>query len=241
MSNRSDDAPESGETGNSQLDEQTVADYLRRHAGFFQDKPALLADMRIPHDTGDAVSLVERQIAALRESAQRQQKQLDGLIGIARENDRLNQQLHRLILGIFECGNLGDLLDLVALRLQEDFSADMVAIRLLSVPMNKGNKDRPELVKEPKAFQGLFQHLLSAGKPYCGRLKAEQLEALFSQHADAVGSVALLPLGEKGKVGLLAICSYNESRFQSGADTAFLVRMTEVIAAVLSCYLKEPG
>lgn len=216
-------------------------DYLRHHTEFFQDKPMLLADMRIPHDAGGAVSLVERQIGALRESSQRQQKQLDGLIDIARENDRLNEQLHRLILGIFECGNLGDLLDLVALRLQEDFSADMVAIRLLSAPMNKANNARSELVKEPEAFQKLFQHLLSAGKPFCGRLKAEQLEALFGQHADAVGSVALLPLGEKGSVGLLAICSYNESRFQPGADTAFLVRMTEVIAAVLSAYLKVPG
>lgn len=230
--------PESGLTGDGELDDQAVADFLRRNPDFFQDKPALIADLRVPHDAGGAVSLVERQIATLRENTQRQQKQLDGLIEIARENDRLNEQLHRLILGIFECGNLSDLLDLVTQRMQVDFSADMVAIRLLSTPMNDNSKGRPEWVKEPEAFKELFQHLLTAGKPYCGRLKSAQLEALFGQHADTAGSIALLPLGEKGQLGLLAICSYDGSRFQAHADTAFLVRMTEVIAAVLSGYLQ---
>ena len=47
------------------IGEQDVADYLRRHPDFFEDKPTLLADLRVPHATGTAVSLVERQVAVL--------------------------------------------------------------------------------------------------------------------------------------------------------------------------------
>lgn len=242
MSSQNNDAPKSGlaSADHKVIDERVVAEYLRRHPEFFQDKPSLLADLRIPHHSGGAVSLVERQIAALRDSNERLQKQLDSLIQIARENDRLNEQLHRLTLGVMDCGNLADLLELVAERLREDFAADLIAIRLLTPPLNENYSLRLEVVQEPELFRERFQRLLGAGKPYCGRLKSEQLEVLFGEHADAVGSVALLPLGYRGDVGLLAICSYDSRRFQSNADTAFLVRMAEVISAALLTHLQTP-
>lgn len=221
------------------LDEQAVADYLRQHTNFFENKSALLTDLRIPHDAGGAVSLVERQIATLRDNNQRQQKQLDSLIEIARENDRLNERLHRLMLGVMACSDLAELLDLVARGLRDDFAADLVSIRILSTPQQQDISARAEFVEDQEAFRELFGTVLTSGKPYCGRLKIAQLVALFGEHADEVGSSALLPLGKRGAAGLLAICSYNESRFHTGADTAFLTRMGEVISSALISQLAK--
>jgi uncharacterized protein YigA (DUF484 family) len=234
--------PDSDRAGGAAVDEQAVVNYLRRHPTFFDDKPSLLTDLRIPHHTRGAVSLVERQVVALRDTTARQQKQLDSLIQIARENDRLNEQLHRLILGILSCGNLADLLDLVHTRLREDFSADLVALRLVCPPRQARPVQREEFVTDSAAFRARFQPVLAAGKPYCGRPRREQLETLFgAQLASAVGSLALLPLGERGAIGLTAICSYEMSRFQPGVDTAFLGRMAEVFSAALTPHLQLPA
>lgn len=223
--------------GQPGIGEQEVADYLRRHPHFFEDKPTVLADLRIPHHAGSAVSLVERQVAVLRDSNVSLQEQLNGLIHIARENDRLNTLLHRFTLKLMGSLQLAELLDLIIDGLRQDFSADLLVLRLLKPPRDESCLERAEFVADVDGFCGPFQRLLSAGKPYCGRLKTEQLQALFLSQADDVASSALLPLGSRGEWGLLAIGSFDRDRFHPGADTAFLGRMAEVVSAALGRHL----
>lgn len=220
-----------------QVGEQGVADYLRRHPDFFEDKSSLLADLRIPHHVGNAVSLIERQIQALRDSNESRQAQLDALIQIARENDALNYRLHQLTLQLMGCDELDSMLSIITNRLRKDFSADLVEICLLSLPVNETHAALPEFITDVDAFHGQFQRLLGVGKPFCGRLKSEQLKLLFGDRADAIGSSALLPLGKDGRMGLLAIGSFERSRFSVGADTDFLLRMTEIISVALKKHL----
>ncbi|HBS43157.1 MAG TPA: DUF484 domain-containing protein, partial [Oceanospirillales bacterium] len=49
------------------LTEADVIQYLEDHRDFFIGKDELLADMRIPHDSGPATSLIERQLAVQRD------------------------------------------------------------------------------------------------------------------------------------------------------------------------------
>lgn len=241
MSNQETTVSESEKIVQS-VDEQGVADYLRRHPDFFEDKPTLLADLRIPHSTGSAVSLVERQVAVLRDSNADLKGQLEGLIQVARENDKLNSLLHKLTLRLIDSDKLSDLLALIEARLHRDFSADLVAVRLLPAPRDIAFASCPEFVADADAFCGLFQRLLSTGKPYCGQLKTEQLEALFGERAGEIASSAVLPLsrrngGGQGELGLVAIGSFERDRFHTRVDTAFLVRMSEVIASTLARHL----
>jgi uncharacterized protein YigA (DUF484 family) len=219
------------------IDEQGVADYLRRHPGFFEDKPTLLADLRVPHTAGAAVSLVERQVAVLRESNANLHKQLEGLLHVARTNDTLNALLHKFTLRMVKCESLDTLLDLVSKKLRQDFSADMVAVCLLAKPKDKSLASHAAFLADADAFRGLFQRLLGAGKPYCGQLKKEQLDALFGEQAEGVLSSAVLPLGMGGELGIVAIGSFERDRYHTDVDTAFLQNMSEVIAATLGKHL----
>ena len=72
---------------------------------------------------------------------------------------------------------------------------------MLSSPQDTSLATGPEFVTDVDAFCGLFQRLLSSGKPYCGQLKAEQLEALFGEQAGEVGSTALMPLSRRNGGG----------------------------------------
>ena len=219
------------------LGEQGVADYLRRHPGFFEDKPTLLADLRVPHTAGAAVSLVERQVTVLRERNANLQSQLDGLLQVARANDKLNALLHKFTLRMIECESLDVLLDLLSKKLRQDFSADLVAIRLLAEPKEKAPASREAFPTDADAFRGLFQRLLGGGKPYCGQLKKEQLDALFGEHAEEVSSSAVLPMGLGGELGMVVIGGYERDRYHTDVDTAFLQCMSEVMAAALGKHL----
>ena len=225
-----------------QIDEQGVADYLRRHPDFFEDKPSLLSDLRVPHQAGSAVSLVERQVAKLRESNQNRQAQLDGLIQIARDNDSLNSLLHQLTLQLIETENLEDLLTVISDRMKEDFGADLAVIHLLLPPSKEACSSLPEFIADVDAYSSQFQQILSGAKPYCGRLKKDQLQLLFADQAEEIGSSALLPLrapmGNEDSMGLLAIGSFDRNRFTIGTDTHFLARMAEIIAAALGRHRK---
>ena len=46
----------------SQPSEEAVARYLRNHPGFFLNNEDLLADLKLAHNSGRAVSLLERQV-----------------------------------------------------------------------------------------------------------------------------------------------------------------------------------
>ncbi len=220
------------------LGEQAVADYLRRHPGFFEDKPGLLTDLRVPHAAGTAVSLVERQVAVLRDNNARLQEQLEGLIQVAHENDALNGLLHTFTLQVIQCESMNDLLSLVDKKLRRDFSADLVALRLFTCP-GEGAEPRSEYPEDPDALCGQFRRLLTSGKPYCGQLSDEQLGVLFGEQAESVASSALLPLGSRGGLGLLVIGSVERDRYHSGMDTSFLARLAGIISAALGRHLDD--
>ena len=79
-----------------------------------------------------------------------------------------------------------------------------------------------------------FDTLFANGKPRCGQARDSQREFLFGPEAAEIGSVALVPLGDKGSVGLLALGSTDRDRFHPGMSTEFLSRMADLIADALS-------
>ena len=79
-----------------------------------------------------------------------------------------------------------------------------------------------------------FEALLATGKPRCGQVRDTQRDFLFGPEAASIGSVALVPLGEAGSLGLLALGSAERERFHPGMSTEFLKRMGELITDALS-------
>ena len=68
----------------------------------------------------------------------------------------------------------------------------------------------------------------------CGRLSESKLDFLFGSKARWVQSTALIPLGEKGAIGMMAIGSSDPARFYPGMGTLFLDLLANVISATLA-------
>ena len=211
--------------------ERTLVDYLRGHPDFFERNPGVLGQIDIPHDTGEAVSLVQRQVETLRHQADGCRSRLEAFIAVARENDALNDKLHRLTLTLIDTLDFGEVLTVLQERLQADFGADAVELRVFS---------SAESNEETNPGLDGFRALVDAGRPSCGPLPKEQRDYLFGADGDRIASAALLPLTGEGLLGLLAIGSQDPERYRPGMATDYLARMGEIVGKTLEV-LSEPG
>lgn len=221
----------SGEEGQAPVEdiECRVADYLAAHPEFFERHAELLAGLRIPHQPGEAVSLVERQLGLLRSQADQLRAQLQGLIGVARDNERLHDRLHRLTLTLMDATGPDAVLETLRAELTAHFQADAVALRRAA---DAEELNRPQ---DPADAPGarLLREVLATGQPRCGPLGALETAYFFGSGASDARSVALIPLLGAGLTAALAIGSRNPGRFVPDQATDFLTRLGEVVSRAL--------
>jgi uncharacterized protein YigA (DUF484 family) len=229
------------------LDEQTVAGYLRRHPDFFAEQQDLLAELLLPHPSGRAVSLIERQVTLLRDQNQRLRQQLQSLVRNARNNEALSERFHLMTLSLLRCGTAEEVFYTLRDRLCGDFDADAVTVCIMPRAGKAPSQTASEngLAVRHIALKDLqnFDQVLEAGDPVCGRLTKQQLLYLFGDTAEQITSAALIPLkaGDQATpalTGVIGIGSRDSQRFQAGMGTVFLVQLAEIITAVLRPYLE---
>jgi uncharacterized protein YigA (DUF484 family) len=228
------------------LTAQDVEDYLCRHPDFFQGREELIRALTLPHPTGGAISLVERQVALLREETQRYRTQLQELVQIARYNDELIARLQQLTVKLMDSATLDEVLALLEVSLRQDFHADAATLRLFAaggIGFNAGAHTFMNVaVIEAGALTPSLLPVLAAGKPVCGHLPNDQLVQLFPTTAGEIGSAALLPLaGRAGApaVAQLAIGSRSAERFTPEMGTTYLNYMNELIGRKLAASLRN--
>jgi uncharacterized protein YigA (DUF484 family) len=221
------------------LEEKTVADYLRDNPEFFQNNASLLASLQIPHAISPAVSLVEYQVKVLRDQHSQLKRKLMDLVQVARDNNRLNERMHQLTLGLIKVTSLEALLDTLRENLLGEFKADTVIMRLTGMTEAQTRECGVDY-HDPDAVElQHFEAFLKTSRPQCGRFKREQMQYLFGDQAQAIESAALIPLGHHCKLGLMAIGSQEASRFHPGMGTLFLTHLGELMGLLLAGYLDQ--
>ncbi len=231
--------PLDSEPAASEVSAEQVEQYLRTHLEFFNEHPALLAGLRIPHAAAPAVSLIERQVGVLRDQNQQYKRKLMELVQVGRDNDNLHRNLHRLTLALMRAASLGDVIERLHGHLRDDFKADVVALRLARLPADFQTDTGTLPLDASDPTLATFAPFFRAVRPLCGEFKPEQLSFLFGTQAEAVASVALLPLGAEAEIGMLAIGSHDEHRFHPAMDTLFLRCLGELVACALTPYLES--
>lgn len=211
------------------LDAEAVAAYLRQHPEFFVDHEELIPELRIPHQPGTTVSLVERQVKLLRERNIEMRHRLSQLMDVARDNDRLFDKTRRLVLDLLDAASLEEVIGAVEDSLRHEFQVPFVGLILFSeTPLGVGRT-----VSSAEAHQAIGG-LLSGNKTTCGVLRPNELEFLFGADDFAqVGSAAVVGLSHQGLHGVLAIGSPDPQHYKSSLGTLFLGYVAEVLARVL--------
>lgn len=223
--------------GTAILDDASVSGYLEAFPEFFERNPQLLQRIRLPdaRGGGSTVSLLEKQVDVLRERNRLLERKLAEFIDVARGNDELAAKIHRLTTRLVHARGLGRVVDAVEASLREDFDVQRAVLVLFREDATLAARESPfiRLAERQGADMRSFESLFAGDRPRCGQVRDSQRDYLFGEGAVDVGSVALVPLGPGGNLGLLACGATDSQRFNPTVSTDFLARIGELIAAAL--------
>lgn len=209
--------------------EAKVRNYLLKDPTFFVRNADLLTEITLPHPSGKAISLIEKQVAVLRQRNAELCGRLDHLVANARENDRLFEHTKRLILALIECEDLGDLVDALYFHFDKEFNIPFARLVLFGEALPACNA---RVVSRSKAQSHLNRHL-SASHAVSGKVEPQEIQFLFEQDAPRVRSAALASIGISEPLGVIAIGSPNPEHYQAGMGTLFLGHIAEVLSRLI--------
>ncbi len=220
-------------------DELQLISLLRENTDILQRHPELLVELEVPHKSGAAVSLIERQVTVLRQKNRQLDARLCDLMDIARDNERLAQSRHRIAVNLLGAHDLDDVISIVLDELSNELKADYAVVHLLT-----DNQER--LQNNPGLFlamdaEGLniFKTMREHKNPVCGRGTDEQKRFLFGNDAEKIESAAIIPLYAGADLGLIGLGSNQPGRFQATMGTHFLAQMGELVSAALAVHLED--
>ena len=210
-----------------ELDPAQVAAFLRRHPGFLADNPDLIPAAPAPDG---AASLVQRQMATLRERNRDVGRRLQEVQGVAADNERIFTAAGTLTFALMDVQSRAELNDALTMHVLERFDLNHL------VCFEDGGVDAPLqhlrciAEDEPPPVATLFDVPL----PLCNPCRPEEYEALFGQRPDAPGSAALVPARFGSVKATLALGSHDPTRYTPDLGTAFLTYLGDLLARVLA-------
>lgn len=219
----------------SELSADAVADYLRAHPDFFERHPAVLEALSLPHGSGSAVSLVERQVSILRDRNIDMRARLGTLVTNARVNDGLFEHTRALILDALDAHTLAALLKVIRSHLLEQFELESMSL-VLFIPADAQATEVADIRFDAlEAAQAAIANLLRNQQTVLGMLRPTETAYLFPSRTPAPASAAVAPLVHNAKLyGVLAIGSADPQRFTGDMGTLFVRHVAEVLARLLS-------
>lgn len=210
------------------VNDESVAAWLMRHPDFLRRHAAVLAKLDVPHGSGDAISLIERQVAVLREQLANERGRLRHLIARAHDYEALLTRLHELTLRLIVAPDPQDALQALEQALREHFKADAVMVKLFPLKA----EEREARAGDPLVRD--FVDFVDRDRCLCGPFAPEQAETLFGPLPVAIHSAALVPLRAHEHTGVLAIGSADPKRFTSDMSTELLERLGAIAGAKLA-------
>ena len=209
----------SDESTASKVTAEVVSDYLRDNPDFFNQHPEVLGELKIPHVGDGAVSLVERQVATLRERNAELRRRLDTLMSVAEQNEALLEATQEVIASIAERGSHEDLATLFCDLVRKRFGVELVAFHWSDAKISS------EAIS-------VASHLLGNKNASSGPLRAHELNALFREDKGE-GSAALARLSMRsGDSAVIAVGSTDAVRYGIGDGTLFLEYLGNVVGSL---------
>lgn len=232
MNNDNSAAEKIESQSNNELSAQEVASYLKANPEFFIEQEDLLADLSLPHESGKAISLLERQVTILRDRGGDARQKLNNLLENARNNDQLFDTTRSLVLALLRAKNVTEIANVAQDQLSNHTSIDSCEVILVD---KKGLKVADSVRTESEdILKKQFADVFRLKRTHCGVISEEQTQFLFPAQGNSIKSTALCPVLSNGDVlALIAFGNQSDNYFNVNLDTLFLDFIGHVVGAVL--------
>ena len=208
------------------LTDSDVMQYLQDHPDFFIGKDDLLADLRVPHNSGPATSLVERQLSVHRERNVELRQRLSDLLENARRNDQLFEKSRRLVLALVEADNWLAVQAALDDSLRKDFNVDAWAL----LHFTERNLEEPLIAIRSAETQRHIHRMFKGHRALCGQLDQTEIALLLASPQTECRSVAAAQIRGQGNIGALVVASEDPGYYRSSMDTLFLDYIADILA-----------
>ena len=214
-----------------------VREFLRDNPTFLDNHQDILESMDLPHHSGSAVSLVERQVSVMRDRNTEIRARLDNILATAQDNDQLFEKTKQLVLKLLEAKNLSTLVEAVHESLGKDYQIEFYSLTLFGTQETLP-KTMARVVHVEQANEQIGT-LLSANRVVCGVLREEEMTFLFGDNGAQVGSAASIPLCYNKLYGILAVGNADPNFYTGSMGTIFLSYIGEVLSRLIPQHLSD--
>ena len=201
------------------IDPKDVEIFLLDNPDFFVSREAILSELDFKHDSGNAASLLERQIKRLREEQNTLIDLLTSFVGEAKVNEDLFIKSKNLTLSILEASDDKEITERIEKEFTKNFGVDECMLRFFD------NSEISELEKQTDLS-------LHKGSIHCGSFSSEKLSILFENTLVQSAVIAVLIHGKK--IGLLQLGSHDRTKYLGDEDTTFIEYVRDVLEKRLS-------
>ena len=201
------------------IDPKDVEIFLLDNPDFFVSREAILSELDFKHDSGNAASLLERQIKRLREEQNTLIDLLTSFVGEAKVNEDLFIKSKNLTLSILEASDCKEITKRIENECTKNVGVDECSLKFFN------NSEISELEEKTELS-------LHKGSIHCGSFSSEKLSTLFENNLVQSAVIAVLIHGKK--IGLLQLGSHDRTKYLGDEDTTFIEYVRDVLEKRLS-------
>lgn len=222
------------------LNDESVARYLADNPDFFRHHPNVLSEMSLPHHSGNATSLIERQVAILRERSIQTRHKLGELIEAARANDALFNTTQALVLKLLQADSLDSIFSTMESQLQAQFGVESTSTLLLcdeDIAAQTASVD-PRFKRSMDEAKTSIPALIDNNHSLCGTLREHEAAFVFTDAKYAIGSAAIASRDITCSNGatarlILAVAHHSPSHYGSETGTLFLDYLGDILQVLI--------
>lgn len=210
---------------------EQVISYLKENPDFFKTHPNLIADLDFAHDTGDAVSLIQRQVELLRTHHDTMRKRLANLASHSRNNEALLKRIQTLSVATAAAPTPKAILEELTKTIITEFNLDSVylVVEHSNWPMNGSNV----IGLSPEELGNLRNAVYSVAV-FVGRPSEKLKSIIFRNGVDDAASIAMVRFKYKNVDTYLVIGSKDPDHFTNDMGTDFVSYIGDYLQALLN-------
>ena len=210
------------------LDPKAVEEFLILNPDFLSQNSKILNSIEIVHETGGAVSLIQKQVEVLRKNYESTSGNLLQLIDIAKANEEIFDKTKQLLLSLIICRNLSDIISTTESSFVKEFGADSCKLLFF-----KENANLPKgRILNPKEAHKFIGKKYDATNVYCGSLDDRESSYIFDKKTKILDCV-LVPIKNIDCPGVLALGSKAAETYSDKKDTFFLEFIAEALSSLI--------
>ena len=216
----------------NRLSNDEIVEFLILNPNFFKENPEVLNFLEIVHESGPAVSLIQKQVELLRSNYNSTTDKLMEILGVAKNNVNIFSLTKTLILSLIDTSNVEEIVSLLEKSFKSDFGAKISKVLFFTESPENLPIGR---VRNPSEATRILGNVLKPGKIYCGGIDKKMATFIFDQKSKITES-ALIPLSCNSLTGLIALGTDEIGKYDNKKDTMFLDFISEVVSKLVDSH-----